>query len=892
MDEIKAESVDIQEYLAVLKKNKWLILACVVAALFGTVIYNETQTPIYAARVRLEVKSTPRALLTEYSYYSDWWTKERDLNTHFEILKSANIMERVCRKARLQEVLARDQAPQSGLKKFFAGLVSPAGPDPGQSPASSKGDPGDKADPLAASLVKALTIEPVKDTNLADIQVEHSNPMVAYLTANTIAEVYEDFILETRFAEIRNMMNIYTDQMVTLKKTLRESEERYLDFIQKTGISSLQDKKEITLEGLSDLKLSYTDTRIKRAELESDLKALETVASGDLDRILQAPLLDQNGALNQLKQDILATQLQLLELQKKYRPQHPEVVKKESLLQTLKQKFREQLDTYLQGKRAELESLQVKERELARAIQEHESRAIQDSSVSLQYKRLKDELESNKALYETLLNKVKELDITKSSRDSSIQVVQQAALPQGPVRPRKGLNLILGLLLGVLGGIGLAFGLEYVDNTFKNPSQIKSILKVPTLAMIEKLPAKGRDWQLPAIESAKELPATFTEAFRFLKTNLALTTVNHRHATFLVTSTGAGEGKTTVAAQLAAAFAREGRETLLVDLDLRKPRIHQMFGISNGRGFTSLMLDPFSFIPLSGDLSEFPITNILYLLIKSEKSGVLQVRAETGEYRVSLVGGKIAQVDSSRREETDRLGQLLVRKGGLPADALPAAIAEASRRGERLGEYLFSTGRIPLPPLVEVLLHQLTATFSQLIQVNAGAYAFEETEDLFYHPEILARLDSEAKFMELFDARLGRLGDAPERFAISPTAIERLFVLPAGPRPPDPDDVLTSARVSTVLHLLRRHFQTIVVDSPPAALVSDSNTLSPQVDGIIYVVRYGSFPRKLIQNTLERIRANGGRVIGVAMNAVNLRRESYLDDHYYYAEYYRRGPDA
>ena len=892
MDEIKPDSIDIQEYLAVLKKNKWLILACVVAALFGAVIYNETQTPIYAARVRLEVKSTPRALLTEYSYYSDWWTKERDLNTHFEILKSPNIMERVCKKARLQEVLERNQAPQSGLKKFFAGLVSPSAPDPGQSPANPKDDPEGKTDPLAASLVKALTIEPVKDTNLADIQVENPNPRVAYLTANTIAEVYEDFILETRFAEIRNMMNIYTDQMVTLKKTLRESEERYLDFIQKTGISSLQDKKEITLEGLSDLKLNYTDTRIKRAELESDLKALETVASGDLDRILQAPLLDQNGALNQLKQDILATQLQLLELQKKYRPQHPEVVKKESLLQTLKQKFREQLDTYLQGKRAELESLQVKERELARAIQEHESRAIQDSSVSLQYKRLKDELESNKALYETLLNKVKELDITKSSRDSSIQVVQRAALPQGPVRPRKGLNLLLGLLLGVLGGIGLAFGLEYVDNTFKNPSQIKSILKVPTLAMIEKLPAKGRDWQLPAIESAKELPATFTEAFRFLKTNLALTTVNHRHATFLVTSTGAGEGKTTVAAQLAAAFAREGRETLLVDLDLRKPRIHQMFGISNGRGFTSLMLDPFSFIPLSGDLREFPITNILYLLIKSEKSGVLQVRAETGEYRVSLVGGKIAQVDSSRREETDRLGQLLVRKGGLPANALPAAIAEGSRRGERLGEYLFSTGRIPLPPLVEVLLHQLTATFSQLIQVNAGAYAFEETEDLFYHPEILAHLDSEAKFMELFDARLGRLGDAPERFAISPTAIERLFVLPAGPRPPDPDDVLTSARVSTVLHLLRRHFQTIVVDSPPAALVSDSNTLSPQVDGIIYVVRYGSFPRKLIQNTLERIRANGGRVIGVAMNAVNLRRESYLDDHYYYAEYYRRGPDA
>lgn len=262
MDEIKADSVDIQEYLAVLKKNKWLILACVVAALFGAVIYNETQTPIYAAKVRLEVKSTPRALLTEYSYYSDWWTKERDFNTHFEILKSTNIMDRVCKKARLREVIERQRAPESGLKKFFTGLASASVPAAGQAPAASKDSPAERSDPLAASLVEALTIEPVKDTNLADIRVEHSNPMVAYLTAHSIAEVYEDFILETRFTEIRNMMNIYTDQMVNLKKALRESEERYLDFIQKTGISSLQDKKEITLEGLSDLKLNYTDTRI------------------------------------------------------------------------------------------------------------------------------------------------------------------------------------------------------------------------------------------------------------------------------------------------------------------------------------------------------------------------------------------------------------------------------------------------------------------------------------------------------------------------------------------------------------------------------------------------------------------------------------------------------
>lgn len=893
MDELKTESFDIQEYLTLVKKNRLLILACVLAGAFLALIFNESRTPIYSATVRIEVRSVPQVLLTQYAYVSDWWTKERDLNTQFEILRSPAILERVVRKARIMEQAAPPGERSSGTARFFSGLTQFFGLSQPEAAAPAGSHSQQEFDAMVASLCAGVTIEPVKDTNLADITIKHSNPTVAFLAANTIAKAYEDFILETRFDEIRRMMNIYTDQLVTLKKTLRESEEDYLAFIQRAGISSLQEKKEITLEGLSDLKLNYTDTKIRRAEVESDLDTLQGVSQeSDLTRLLQAPLLDKNTALNQLKLEILNVQFQLQDLQKRYRPQHPEVTKKESLLQSLVAKFRGELDTYLRSKRAERDALIAKENELARAIRENESIAIKDSSVALQYKKFKDELDSNKTLYETLLNKIKELDITKSSRESSIQVVEQPARPVDPISPRKGVNLLLGLLLGLLTGVGLAFGLEYLDQTLRNTDQVKHLLKLPTIAMIGQLTDKELAGAAVPLVTEPSIPGTFQEAFRFLKTNLTIATLNRRHTLMMITSTGSGEGKTTTAVNLALSFAREGKDVLLVDLDLRRPKVHAALGIDNRQGFTDLMVDPFTCIPLSGSLESIPLSDLIYLLIHLGHSGRLTVETPDGRYEIVLVKGRIALVDSSQREEHDRLGRLLVNKFGFPETRLADALQEAARRRQRLGEYLYDIGAVELEPVIEALRHQFTATFHRLLPATAGTYRFEEREDLFFHPEILQRLEAEKSLADDLAVPIGSVAKFHDRYGIVKSPADGLYVLTAGSRSPEPDEILSSERLFSMLDMLRKHFHTVIIDSPPSAMVSDSNTLSPHVDGIVYVVRYGKLPRKLIQSTVERLRANSGKIFGVVLNGVNIRRESYVDEYYYYSDYYRRTDES
>jgi len=887
MEESKTESIEIQEYLNLVLKNKWLVLACVVAGLFVAVIYNETQTPIYTAQVRFEVRTIPRALLTEYSYVSDWWSKERDLNTHFEVLKSADIIKRTCSRLRLQEKIDNLSPPESGTRKFLTGLFrsvspapAPAAPDTARGPAADQ-----QLDALAGSLQGGITIEPVKDTNLADISVSHPNPQIAFMVANALVPVYEDFILETRFNEVRDVMNIYTDQLVNLKKSLRESEERYIAFIQKTGIASIQESKQITLEGLSDLKLNYTDTKIRRAELQTELNALEAISRGDMGVILQAPLLDKNPTLGAMKKEIAANQLQLQDLQKKYRPQHPDVVKKQALLQTMQEKFYEELDTYVRNKRAEQDALAAKERELSRAIQENANVAIQDSTVALQYKKFKDELDSNKTLYETLLNKIKELDITKSSRESTIQVVQAASMPGGPVRPRKSVNLTLGLILGLLSGIGLVFARHYLDNTFKNADQIKQALRLPTLAMIEQIPAKERPSEGVPLITGKEIARTFTESFRFLKTNLAIATLQKKSFVVMVSSTGAGEGKTTVSINLAVSLAKEGRTTLLLDMDLRRPKVHNAFGIKNQRGFTTLMLDPFESVPLSGAIGTIALADLLDLIIHQEKTGVLHVTAIGTQYKVYVLNGKIAQIDCSGRDLSERLGHLLVNRHLINASEMQKWLDEAAARRQRIGEFLFARNIVDLPSLVEALQHQFGFTLNQLLQVEAGEYRFEPQEDLYYHPEILRQLRLEKNLADYLEGRFLPISDGYERFAIHKTEVEGLYVLPAGPQTSDPDEILASDRVRSMLNLFRRHFQAVVVDSPPTAMVSDSNALSPHVDGIVHVIKYGGLPRKLIFNTIERLRSNNAKYFGAVLNMVNLKREAYLDEHYYY--YYK-----
>lgn len=884
------ESFDVRLYLGILKKHRWLILSTLVAGLFAGLMYNETQTPIYVASTRIEFKSNTNAFAGGMGIWSDWYTKEHELNTHFETLRSFEIMKRIAKRINLQDLLSRHRTPESRLLNLYQDvqemLPSFSGSTPAQPPPAAQ-TPDD--DWLAANLYGSVSVEPVKDTNLADVMISHHNPFVAAETANVMAEVYDAYLLESRFAEVRNIMSIYTDQLLSVKKALRESEDGYLQFINRTGISSLQEQKSITIEGLSDLKLNFTDTRVRRAELESELNNLESVARADIDRALQTTFIDKNPMLNQIKTEITTNQVQLQELQKKYRPQHPEVVKKESLLQTLKQKFLDEIQATLRNKRAELDVLQAKERELGKAIRENESIAIQDSSIAVQYKKLKDEMDSNKTLYETLLNKIKELDITKASPQDSIKRIEKAMVPGQPVSPRKSRNLGISILLGLLIGIGLAFGLEQLDNTFKNTDQIRQILQLPTLAMVGRLPGKELENAIPLPHNKDT--STFHEAFRFLKTNLSIATLNRRHALVLVTSTGPSEGKTTVAINLAISMAREGKEVLLLDMDLRRPRLHRVFKASNERGFTNLIVDPFESIPLSGSLSEVSLNDILYLLIHQEKSGVLTVNSEKGDFRVFLSNGKIAQIDSPFREEDDKLGSLLVTKRNFPKYSLHKAVQEATRRNQKLGEFLFSTGAITIEGLVEVLQHQFISTFNQLIQVTAGTYHFDESDSLFFHPEIISRLRVENHILDNLDYRPSPIRDCYSRLSMQQTPVEHLYLLTSGPRTPDPNEIFSSDRVIVMLNLLKKHFHTIVIDSPPAALVADSGIISPVMDAIIYVVKYGGFSRKLVHNTLDRVRRNSGKIIGTVLNLVDVKRESYDDYHYYYSDYYSKSVD-
>jgi capsular exopolysaccharide synthesis family protein len=202
----------------------------------------------------------------------------------------------------------------------------------------------------------------------------------------------------------------------------------------------------------------------------------------------------------------------------------------------------------------------------------------------MQYEVLRRDLETNKQLYDTIMKKIKEQDITKQIQTVNVWVVEKAETPQSPVKPRKTFNIFFGIMVGLLGGTGLAFFIDYLDNTIKSPEELEKKLEIPVLGMISLFKEKEN-----IEEIVKDKPSSaFAEEYKTLRTSILLSSAR-KPQNILITSIGPEEGKTVTSSNLALSISQSEHSVLLIDGDLRKPRIHKVFGIDNSKGLSSFL---------------------------------------------------------------------------------------------------------------------------------------------------------------------------------------------------------------------------------------------------------------------------------------------------------------
>jgi uncharacterized protein involved in exopolysaccharide biosynthesis/Mrp family chromosome partitioning ATPase len=889
-DEVRKKP-HLTEYYYFLQERLWVILSVLSVTVLITALFVFSMKPVYRSTAKLVIdKETQRSPLTgERVEYENYASQQLTFQTHFKMVTSRPVLELV-----LAKVDMTDASLEKGIVSRFFGAVKGnikklmgsvfSGSQDGRGLLSPK-------ERLLAARIEGLRnkigIEEVRNTRLLNIHVQDHDPEIARDIANAVAETYMHYDSSTRLETSRKMLDWLSGQLYDMKKKVEDAEKAFLAFKEEENLFSIEGKQKINVQKIEEMNGSYIDARTQRLEVEAKIKALKEFIGNDRSRdIRDIPSFLKNKLIEELYVQLLNTEIDYRELSKVYKHKHPEMLKVNSKIEELRLKIREQIKKALNNARAERAVLLAREQALQDAMNRYEKEAIYTNRKELQYAILEREVASNRELYNTLLAKIKEADITDEITNSNLRLVEPAAVPIRPVKPKKMLDLTLSVILGLFAGVGLAFFLDYMDQTVHGREDAENVLGLPVLSEIpleDKEYFKIKQNEKHPIPSILDLPLTgrFSDAFRMLATNLKFSRFDRPRGVYLVTSTVPGEGKSTCCFNLGLTTAKLGIRTLIVEADLRLPVMRKILGQTEASGVTDILVDIFNTQVGDGTLSDLAIGDILKLLEIQEKSGILHCENDPNTFMVSVHKGQIVNVDWLSRPPKTRLGNLLVQTGKITREQSQIALAKQQSTCQRLGQVLLHLGFVSAEDLAGPLKLHIQENISQLHKCGHARFRFEE------QPELVSPA-SDTKEAALRQA-MGRLdGGSPQSTPFLLGQIEqhlcdvpdsgKLWILPSGKIPPNPADLLASSRMRVLVGLLRQQFDLILLDSPPMATASDTAILASLCDAAVLVIKMGATQFSQIQRSQEQLEALQIPIAGTILNMLDMKKAP----HYYY----------
>jgi uncharacterized protein involved in exopolysaccharide biosynthesis/Mrp family chromosome partitioning ATPase len=903
---ISGRFTNLADYYFALRKRLWLILSVLFVTVLFTALYTFSLKPVYSATARIVIGSeTKRNPLTGQSLgYENFISQQLSYQTHYKMVTSRPVLEGVLSKVdlpdesfeqpRLTQVL---QTMKSYVKRQLARVLASS---PVEQPPSVP--PKSLLESNIARLRSKIRVNQVRDTRLLSIRVENHDPKTARDLANAVAENYIVFDSNTRLKRSRSMLEWLNKELYTMKKNMEDAEKELQAFKEQRTLFSLQGKQGLNVQKIQNMNTSYIETRSTRLALEAKIEELEKfIDSSKQGPVRNIPMFFEDSIVGSLYSELLTTEVERKKLSEVFKHKHPEMVKVTSKIKELRKKIREQTQKALDNARSERAVLIAREKALKEATENYEMETIDASRNNLEYAILEREVETNRQIYNTLRSKIKEANIVDEITKTNLRVVDPATLPVKPIRPRKGRNLSLSVILGLLAGVGLTFALEYLDQTIHNREDAERYLNFPVLSEVPKVKynikisnQKG-ELSLPTILT-QPLRSHFSEAFTTLVTNLRSLELDWC-GVYLITSSTPGEGKSTVCFNKARTLAQLGKKTLLVDTDLRLPMNKKRLGLTNERGLSEILIDIFSTPVLSGTLGDMGSGDLHKILEVQEKSGVLQYKTDKDIFNVSFHKGKVVNVDWPSRSKSSRLGNLLLQCGKITKEQAQLAISRQQTTTQKLGQVLLNLGFLTPEELAGPLKLHLSENIQALgdCQNNTCQYAsfvFEENNTQAANPVDTkeAALREAVGDLDGFSSYPTPYLDRTIHEHLYKVQDSELYVMPGGRVPPNPIELLASSRMRVLLDLLKKHFDLILLDSPPVAALSDAAVLASHCEGVILVIKAGDTNLKLIRRGIKQLEAVNAKVAGVVLNMIDKKKDPqyYKDYVYKYEDYYTR----
>jgi capsular exopolysaccharide synthesis family protein len=575
-----ADDIDLRTYWRILARRRWTVLGVFAATVLAAVVVTVRQTPIYAASTSIIIDlSAPKVLNNKdvqevvETGNTGYWSSKEYYETQYKVITSRAVAQRVIESLQLARdlrFLGLDEVKdEARLKKKL-----------------------EKIDPVKV-LQDRLAVLPVKDSRVVRIEVEDRDRMWAATLTNAVADAYVAESLSVRATTTRSASEWLEQQLADLETKLAKSADALFKFKQAHDIvaTSWEDRQGMVSQRLVAVNDALTKARVQRAALEARSEQIESLGDAIAKGTPEAEaftVVGQSRTVQELKIRYFDAMLECANLRTQYLKDHPKIEACDTRIATARSGLVGEVRTILEGARREYREAVETERKLQRLLNETKTEAFGLNQHEKEYLELKRTHDNNQRLYELVLQRLKETSVTGMLQMSNVRVLDRAEPPEKPVSPKPLRNIALAILLGLGAGVGLVFLLEMLDATITSREQIEERLGVPFLGIIPKIqPDAGTPAELMVIAAPTSSAA---ECLRSIRTNLLFMSPDKPLKTILVTSSGPGEGKTTTTVALAATMANGGNRVLLVDADMRRPRVRGIFGVKGNAGLSTLIV--------------------------------------------------------------------------------------------------------------------------------------------------------------------------------------------------------------------------------------------------------------------------------------------------------------
>lgn len=693
----------LKDYLRIISTRRWILICTFILVVLCATVAAFVMTPIYRAEALLLIEPA-KVNLTEFKGVYDpalgeaggHLAHQEFLETQYTLILARPVLERTFEEFKFGS-LPKFQNVKEPIAKFG----------------------------------KMFAVNPVRQSRLARVTFEWSDPEVAARALDFLTAEYIDSYRSRAMGVTREGLAALREKAEEIRPQVEAKADRLQKFMVDNNMVSLEETQNIVVDRLKELNQNLTDIEKKRIEAESEYTSIEQALAGNFESdfiIENLPEVASSQTIRDLKLECIRMQQRASDLGKSFGPNHPEVKAAQAMIDAIREETQIEMMSILHGVKAEYDRTVRQEADFREELEKQESRVMEYNKAAVYYNVLKTEHNTLSMTYNAVAKRIEEIEFASAagSKGDNIFVITHPRVPTKPVKPRKGISIALSIVFGFAIGMALCFFVEYLDTTVKTKEDAESLLGAPVIGYV---PEISND---DLVEAGNGSPAPIelcsvirprspvAEAFRSVRTALAFSGQEGGLKRILVTSAAGDEGKTLSSVNIAIALAQAGKSVLLIDSDMRKPRIHKIFGIAPNPGLSNLL-------------------------------------------------------------------------AGEGVSSLACAVQAAKE-------------------------------------------------------------------------------------------VNNLHLLPCGPLPPNPAELLQSSRMKDLLEEIDSMFDVVVLDTPPLVCVTDAAVLSQYVSSIVLVVRSFSTQREIISRARDIVTETKSKVLGIILNNVDVARTSYhgYSSYYYY----------